>query len=130
METPVLQMARTAIHWIALTIFVYIFGYAGLYKIIGVESMMAGMEDIGFGKTATVLIGLTETAGVAGVLAGFYYHPAKILSVLCLWPFAIGALTVHLSYHHPFSVYLNALLVCIMPLIILRTDEKFNVIFG
>lgn len=119
----------TIIHWLSLAIFTWIFGYAGLYKIFGESSMMKGMAEMGFGTTFTFLIGLAETAGVAGIFAGFYYRPLKLLSVICLIPFAFGALTVHLSYHHPFSVYLNSLLVSILPLVILWTDEKFSVTF-
>jgi uncharacterized membrane protein YphA (DoxX/SURF4 family) len=74
-----------------------------------------------------VLIGPAETAGVAGVIIGLFYRPAKIISLLGLLAFAIGAFTVHMSHHHPFPVYLNSLLVCIMPLVILWTDEEFKV---
>lgn len=123
-----LDTIRKGIHWIALATLIYIFGYAGLYKIFEVPGMMEGMAEIGFGKTATLWIGLAETTGAIGVIAGLYYRPLKIISVLCLLPFGIGAFTVHLSYHHPFSVYLNSLLVCIMPIIILWTDEKFKLI--
>lgn len=127
-EPSVLQKLKKGIHWIALAIVIYIFGYAGLYKIIGVPDMMNGMADMGFGTTITFLIGLAETAGVIGLIVGLYYRPVKIISLLGLLPFAIGAFTVHMSYHHPFPVYLNSLLVCTMPLVILWTDEKFKLI--
>ncbi|MCW9705516.1 DoxX family protein [Fodinibius salsisoli] len=122
------QSLRKAVHWIALAIVIYIFGYAGPYKILGVPSMMEGMASMGFGTTITFLIGLAETLGVIGIIAGLYYRPLKIISLFLLWPFAIGAFTVHMSYHHPFSVYLNSLLVCTMPLVILWTDEKFKLV--
>lgn len=61
-EPSVLQKLRKVIHWIALAIVIYIFGYAGLYKIIGVPDMMNGMADMGFSTTITFLIGLAETA--------------------------------------------------------------------
>lgn len=119
---------RKSIHWLALVVLIYIFGYAGLYKIIGVQSMMEGMAEIGFESTSTFLIGLAEVAGVLGLIAGLFYRPLKIIALLCLLPFAFGAFTVHMSYHHPFPIYLNSLLACIMPLIILWTDEKFKLI--
>ncbi len=125
-DIPVIDKFKKVIHWIAIAVLVYIFGYAGLYKIIGVRSMLENMAAIGFGPTPTMLIGLAETAGVAGVIIGLFYRPAKIISLLSLLPFAIGAFTVHMSYHHPFPVYLNSLLVCIMPLVILWTDEEFK----
>lgn len=127
MEISFLETAKTIIHWLSLGLFVWIFGYAGLYKIMGIESMMSGMEEIGFGKEATLWIGVAEVLGVLGILAGLYIHPVKIASVLLLWPFAIGALTVHLSYHHPISVYLNSLLVTVLPVIILWTEKKFSI---
>lgn len=127
-QTSFLNNIRKGIHWTALAILIWIFGYAGLWKIFKVPGMIDGMAEMGFGLTMTYLIGLAETAGVAGVIAGLYYRPLKIISVLCLLPLGIGAFTVHLSYHHPFSVYLNSLLVCIMPVIILWTDEKFSLV--
>lgn len=125
-QKSISNYARKGIHWIALTVLIWIFGYAGLWKIFKVPDMIEGMAEMGFDLTITYLIGLAETAGVIGVIAGLFYRPLKIISVLCLLPFGIGAFTVHLSYHHPFSVYLNSLLVCIMPIIILWTDEKFK----
>ncbi|MDR8394483.1 DoxX family protein [Aliifodinibius sp. S!AR15-10] len=125
-EIPVIKNLKKGIHWIAIAVLVYIFGYAGVYKIIGVQSMMENMASIGFGPTPTMLIGLAETTGVAGVIIGLFYRPAKIISLLGLLPFAIGAFTVHMSYHHSFPVYLNSLLVCIMPLVILWADEEFT----
>ena len=119
---------KTILHWISFAVYCYIFGYAGLYKIIKVPGMMQGMESMGFGTDATVLIGWAETIGVLGLIAGIFVPVVKPLAVLWLWPFAIGALTTHFSYHHPFSEYLNALLVCIMPVILLITDRHFRVI--
>lgn len=127
-QTSVYDKVKKGIHWIAIATVIYIFGYAGLWKIIGVPGMMEGMAEIGFGTTPTFLIGIAEVTGVIGVIAGLFYRPVKIISLLGLLPFAIGAFTVHMSYHHPFPVYLNSLLVCIMPLIILWTDEEFRII--
>jgi uncharacterized membrane protein YphA (DoxX/SURF4 family) len=121
---------KSGIHWTATATVLYIFGYAGLYKIIGVPSMMEGMADIGFGLAPTLLIGIAEVTGVIGLIVGFFYRPVKIIALIGLLPFAIGAFAIHMSYHHPFPVYLNSLLVCIMPLVILWTDEKFNIRIG
>lgn len=120
---------KKIIHWIAIAIVIYIFGYAGLYKIIGVESMMEGMASIGFGPTPTLLIGLVEVAGVTGVIIGLFYRPVKVISLLALLPFAIGAFTVHMSYHHPFPEYSESLLVCIAPLAILWADDDVKLVF-
>lgn len=89
---------------------------------------MEGMESMGFGTNATLIIGWIETIGVLGLIAGIFIPAVKPVAVLLLWPFAIGALTTHFSYHHPFGEYMNALLVCILPVIILFTDTHFKVI--
>lgn len=129
-KLSLIKYLRTGIHWIALAIVIVIFGYAGLYKVLGVSDMMNGMAEMGFGTTFTFWIGLAETAGVVGVIAGLFYRPLKVISLLALLPFAIGAFTVHMSYQHTFPIYLNSLLVCIMPIVILWTDEKFEIDLG
>jgi uncharacterized membrane protein YphA (DoxX/SURF4 family) len=119
---------RTIIHWISFAVYLYIFGYAGLYKITRVPGMMQGMESMGFGMKATLWIGWLETIGVLGLIAGIFIPVVKPVAVIFLWPFAIGALTTHFSYHHPVSEYSNALLVCIMPVLLLTTDRHFKVV--
>jgi uncharacterized membrane protein YphA (DoxX/SURF4 family) len=119
---------RTIVHWISFAIFLYIFGYAGLYKIIKIPGMVQGMESMGFGTRATLWIGWLETLGVLGLIAGIFVPVVKPVAVIFLWPFAIGALTTHFSHHHPASEYFNALLVCIMPVLLLATDRHFKVI--
>jgi len=118
---------KLILHWTGFFVFAYIFGYAALYKVSQSPGMMQGMEAIGFGKTGTILIGWAEIIGVLGLLAGVFYPPVKPLAVLWLWPFAIGAFVVHLSYHHPFSEYRNALLVTVIPLLLLATDKHFSI---
>lgn len=119
---------KTILHWISFAVLVFIFGYAGLYKVIKLPHMMQGMQSMGFGTMATLLIGYAEVIGVVGLIVGIFIPPFKIVSVLWLWPFAIGALVAHFSHQHPFPEYLNAMLVCIMPLIILTTDKHFRII--
>lgn len=122
------ERIKKIFHWIALAIFIYIFGYAGLYKVFKVPGMMEGMAEMGFGATWTLFIGLAEVLGVIGVITGLFIPPVKYISVILLLPFAIGAFTMHMGLHHPFSIYMNSLLVCILPIIILWTDDKFKLI--
>jgi hypothetical protein len=105
-----------------------IFGYAGIYKIIKVPAMMEGMQSMGFGETATLLIGWAETLGVIGLIAGIFIPALKPISAIWLWPFAIGALTTHWSYHHPFAEYMNALIVTVAPVVLLATSNHFKII--
>jgi hypothetical protein len=118
---------KKVLHWLAFLIFLYIFGYAGLFKIMKIPEMMTGMQSMGFGETATLLIGWAEAIGVAGLITGIFYPRIKPLAVLWLWPFAIGALTTHFSYHHGINDYYQALLASMLPLIILATDRHFKV---
>lgn len=118
---------KLVLHWLAFIIYCWIFGYAGIYKIVKVPDMMQGMASMGFGEMATLWIGWAETIGVAGLLLSIFIPAVRPVAVLWLWPFAIGALTAHFSYHHAFSDYRNALLVCIMPAVLLATDKHFEV---
>jgi uncharacterized membrane protein YphA (DoxX/SURF4 family) len=120
---------KTILHWISFAVLIFIFGYAGIYKIIQLPGMMEGMKSMGFGTTATLIIGWAETLGVLGLITGIFIPVVKPVAVIWLWPFAIGALTAHFSYHHEFSDYLNALLVCIFSFLILNTDKHFKVVF-
>lgn len=118
---------KTILHWISFAVLLYIFGYAGLYKIIKVPAMMQGMQSMGFGKTATLIIGWAETIGVIALILGIFIPVVKPVAAIWLWPFAIGALTTHFSYHHGLSDYCNALLVCIFPALLLATDNHFRI---
>jgi len=118
---------REIIHWTAFIVFTYIFGYASIYKVIQLKGMMEGMASMGFGEEWTLVIGWAELIGFLGLLASLYYPPCRSMAVLWLWPFAIGAFTVHMSYHHTFGHYLNSLLVCVLPVLLLCTDRYFRI---
>lgn len=115
------------LHYASLAVFSWIFGYAGLYKVLKMPGMMKSMESLGFTEGQTLLIGVAEVLGVAGIIAGLFVSYVKNISVLFLLPFAIGAFTVHISYQHDFGHYRNSLLVCILPVIILLTDKSFRI---
>lgn len=60
------------------------------------------MEDLsvfGLGKIWTLFIGYGELLGVLGLIVGIWHHQTKQLSILCLFPFAIGALIVHFAHY-------------------------------
>jgi uncharacterized membrane protein YphA (DoxX/SURF4 family) len=118
----------TILHWSAFIVYTYIFGYAALYKVLKVPGMMNGMAAMGFNETWTIAIGIAETIGVLGLLAGIFIPQLKNVAVLWLMPFAIGAFTAHMCYQHGLSNYFNSLLVCILSLILLWTDKRFAVV--
>lgn len=119
---------KMVIHWTAFCLFLFLFARAGLLKIVRDPDMMQGMKTIGFDSTATLLIGWAEVLGVAGLIAGIIIPQVKPVSILALWPFAIGALTVHFSYHHSIHEYYQSLLVCLLPLAVLMTDKHFKLV--
>lgn len=90
--------------------------------------MIEAMASIGFNETGTIFIGIAEVLGVLGILAGLFIPSIKNISVLWLMPFAIGALTVHMSYGHTISDYWESLTVCSLGVIILLSDKIFKII--
>lgn len=115
------------IHWLAYAYYVYLFGYASLFKVSQKQSMMEGMQSLGFNKTWTLAIGIGELLGVIGLLARLWMHEIKNASVLWLFPFAIGALMVHFA-HHDYQDFFDALWGCIIAVFLLATDKHFRIL--
>ncbi|AWW33040.1 hypothetical protein DN752_04185 [Echinicola strongylocentroti] len=122
-----MKMLVQVIHWIAYGYLLYAFGYASLFKVFQKHSMMENMSNFGFGKVWTLFIGYGELLGVIGLIAGFWVHQVKNLSVMWLFPFAIGALMVHFAYKD-YTFFYTALFCCAACLIGLATDKNFKVI--
>jgi uncharacterized membrane protein YphA (DoxX/SURF4 family) len=117
------------IHWGGYAYYVYIFGYAALFKVFQKQSMMDSMLSLGFNKSWTIVIGIAETLGVLAVVLGLFYPRLKIIGILFLMPFAIGAFTAHMAhqeYHH----FYHSLYVCILTVLLLWTDRYFKVTIG
>ncbi|WP_018126273.1 DoxX family protein [Balneola vulgaris] len=115
------------INWGAYSYLVYAFGYASLFKVFQKQSMMENMNNFGFGKLWTLFIGYGELLGVVGLLVGFWYHEVKNISVLWLFPFAVGALMVHFA-HHDFKYFYTAFYCCIACVLLLLTDKHFKIL--
>lgn len=118
---------KLIIHWAAFTYYLYVFGYASLFKVFQKSSMMQSMQSLGFNKTWTIAIGIGELIGVLLLLIGMLNPSVKVAGILWLFPFAVGAFTAHMAhqeYHH----YRNALLMCLLTMIILATDKHFKLI--
>jgi len=110
--------------------FVYIFGKAGLLKVIEDRHMIDGMQSIGFGLQGSLLIGWIEVLGAAIMLAGIRYPALRISAMLFLWPVAIGALAIHISRHDPLGELYESLIVTILPSVMLLTTSGISVRFN
>ena len=68
---------KIAIHWLSYAYYLYIFGYASLFKVFQKESMMQSMQSLGFNKTRTIAIGVFELIGVILILIGIFQPQYK-----------------------------------------------------
>jgi uncharacterized membrane protein YphA (DoxX/SURF4 family) len=122
-----MEKITTFVHWLSYAYYLYVFGYASLFKVFQRQSMMQNMQNLGFNKTWTILIGIGELLGVILLVIGLFKPKYKNLAVLLLFPFAVGAFTAHMAhqeYHH----FHNALLMCILSVILLATDKYLKII--
>ncbi|PRD47556.1 DoxX family protein [Sphingobacterium haloxyli] len=117
----------TIIHWITYIYFVYLFGYASLFKVFQKKTMMDGMMSFGFDKTWTLLIGYGELAGVLALIAGLWFHRIKNIAIIYLLFFAVGALMVHFA-HREYQEFYGALFGCIAAFVLLTTDKHFKLV--
>ncbi|TPG33373.1 DoxX family protein [Flavobacterium pectinovorum] len=122
-----METIKTAFHWLSYAYYLYIFGYASLFKVFQKKSMMQSMESLGFNKTWTLTIGALELFGVILILIGIFQPYYKNAGVLFLFPFAIGAFTTHMA-HQEYDHFYNSLIVCVLTITILATDKTFRII--
>lgn len=121
-----METFKTIVHWPSLTYYLYVFGYASLFKVFQKTSMMQSMESLGFNKTATIIIGIAELIGVIIIVIGIFKPQFKNLGILLLFPFAIGAFTAHMA-HQEYHYFYNSLIVCVLSLVLLGTDANFKI---
>ncbi|SNR54011.1 DoxX family protein [Flavobacterium sp. ov086] len=122
-----METIKTAIHWLSYAYYLYIFGYASLFKVFQKKSMMQSMLSLGFNKMWTIAIGALELFGVILIVIGLFQPYYKNAGILFLLPFAIGAFTTHMA-HQEYNHYYNSLIVCILTVVILATDKSFRII--
>ncbi|MET3535214.1 DoxX family protein [Chryseobacterium limigenitum] len=122
-----MELLNKIIYWASYAYYLYVFGYASLFKIFQKESMMKSMQSLGFNKTWTMLIGAGEVIGVILIVVGLFKPQFRNLGVLFLFPFAIAAFTAHMA-HGEYSHYYNSLIMCILSVVLLLLDKKFKII--
>lgn len=122
-----METTKIAIHWLSYAYYLYVFGYASLFKVFQKKSMMQSMLSLGFTKTWTIAIGILELFGVILIVIGIFQPQYKNAGILFLFPFAIGAFTTHMA-HQEYSHYYNSLIVCVLTILLLATDKTFRII--
>lgn len=122
-----MEKINTFVHWLSYAYYVYVFGYASLFKVFQKESMMLSMKSLGFNTAWTIVIGILELIGVLLVVAGLWKPWLKNVGILFLAPFAVGAFTTHMAhqeYHH----YFDSLAMCVLTVVLLYTDKQFKIL--
>ncbi|WP_409416214.1 DoxX family protein [Flavobacterium sp. PS2] len=122
-----METIKTIIYWASYLYYLYVFGYASLFKVFQKESMMKSMESLGFNKIWTIYIGIGELIGVLLIVIGLFNPPIKTIGILLLFPFAIGAFTAHMA-HQEYNHFYNSLIMCILTVLLLWTDKTFKII--
>lgn len=114
------------LHWIAYTYYIYLFGSAGIKKVILYEPMMRSMSSLGYNKGVTILIGVAEVVGLILLLIGFWNHKVKNIAVLFFTPIAIGAFATHIA-HQEYNHFYNSLICCVLSGFLLLADKHFRI---
>jgi len=120
-------MILQAIHWLTFCYYVYLFGYASLFKVFQKKEMMEGMKALGFNSTWALCIGFGELIGVIALIVGLWSHPLKNAAVIYLFLFAVGALMVHFA-HNDYVDFYDALFGAIAAIVLLVTDKHFKIV--
>lgn len=124
-----MEIIKTVIYWISYAYYLYVFGYASLFKVFQKPSMMESMRSLGFNTAWTILIGVLELLGVLLLVTGLFKPQFRNIAALYLFPFAIGAFTSHMA-HQEYNHYYNSLIMCIISVVLLVLDKNFRIIVG
>lgn len=82
---------------------------AGLLKVAGDAQMVQRLSELGFGDSWRVFIGTTELLGVAGLV----WSRTRLAALICLWPYAIGGVALHIGHHHGIDRLLPAVIAAV-----------------
>src|SRR5690625_1598028 len=113
-----METLKSIVHWLSYAYYLYVFGYASLFKVFQKQSMMQSMQSLGFNKVWTLGIGFGELLGVALILIGLFNPPFKTMGIIFLFPFAVGAFTAHMA-HQDYSYFYNSLAMCVLTIVLL-----------
>jgi len=121
-----MEIIKTVIYWAGYAYYLYVFGYASLYKVFQKTSMMQSMKSLGFNTPSTILIGVLELLGVVMLVVGLFKPQFRNIAALYLFPFAIGAFTAHMA-HNEYNHYYSSLLMCMISVVLLVLDKNFKI---
>ncbi|WP_202869941.1 DoxX family protein [Kribbella caucasensis] len=88
---------------------VVLLGALGIAKVLAVPAMRAAAAHAHLSVTVYRTIGATELAAVAGLLIGFWWHPAGASAAVGVVLLMVGAITVHVRNHDAFLRWLPAI---------------------
>ncbi|MDR7129528.1 putative membrane protein YphA (DoxX/SURF4 family) [Algoriphagus sp. 4150] len=120
-----LDRAKQIIHWVFMPYFIWQFGYASLAKVFQYPEMMGSMVSLGFNQVWTLTIGYLELIGWVMVLIGLFKPKIRILGILFLFPFSIGAFTAHMA-HQEYVYFYASLIMCISCVVLLWSSKNFS----
>jgi uncharacterized membrane protein YphA (DoxX/SURF4 family) len=122
-----MEKITTIVHWLSYAYYLYVFGYASLFKVFQKTTMMQSMQSLGFNRSWTIIIGIGELVGVILIVIGIFKPALKNAGIIWLFPFAVGAFTAHMAHqeHHHFYA---SLIMCVLTIVLLATDKNFKMV--
>jgi hypothetical protein len=87
---------------------------AGLFKVANRGPAIKAAPSINVSTRTMRFVGVCETAGGLGLIAGIWWRPLGILSAVCFIALMAGALRAHILVRDPFKRIVNPILMAIM----------------
>jgi putative oxidoreductase len=116
----------TVIFYFALAVISVVYVSAGFMKVLGQEPMKSRMDEMNHGGYVRVVIGLLEILGVIAI----WLPDTRPLALVCLLPFSVGGLAVHIALKHNFRERnIPAVLMIVFIVVALWLDPTFSIIF-
>ena len=69
---------------------------AAVMKLTGDAGIVTRLDELGFGDNWRYFIGTAEIVGAPAI----FVPRLRRLALLCLWPFAVGGLALHIGFGH------------------------------
>lgn len=82
--------------FVSLGIICVIYASAAIMKLTGEPNMAARLNELNFAGNWIYFIGLTEFIGAPAI----FVPKLRRIALLCLWPYAIAGLALHMSFGH------------------------------